>query len=155
MPGILLSVFLLLTNFILPTAPRWRRKWPPTPGFLPGKSPDQRSLEGCRSKGCKESDTSEQETRTAPESRCCVPPPFTDEETVDQSVEVTCPRPPAGKPAWPLQLGWVFNWDTPGGTGFSALRRSSSTPERLDRAVLTGRSRVLPLSLYLVESWRR
>jgi len=24
----------------------WRRKWQPTPVFLPGKSPGQRSLEG-------------------------------------------------------------------------------------------------------------
>ena len=31
----------------------WRRKWQPTPGFLPGKSHGQRSLVGCSPWGCK------------------------------------------------------------------------------------------------------
>ena len=35
----------------------WRRKWQPTPVFLPEKSHRQRSLAGCSSKGRKESDT--------------------------------------------------------------------------------------------------
>ena len=38
----------------------WRRKWQPTPVFLPGKSHGQRSLVGFSPWGCKESDTSEQ-----------------------------------------------------------------------------------------------
>ena len=38
----------------------WRREWLPTPVFLPGKSHGQRSLEGYSSRGCKESDTTEQ-----------------------------------------------------------------------------------------------
>ena len=37
----------------------WRRKWQPTPVFLPGKSHGQKSLEGYSSLGCKESDTTE------------------------------------------------------------------------------------------------
>ena len=37
----------------------WRRKWQPTPVFLPGESHGQRSLEGCSPWGCKESDTTE------------------------------------------------------------------------------------------------
>ena len=37
----------------------WRRKWQPTPVFLPGKSHGQRSLVGYRSWGCKELDTTE------------------------------------------------------------------------------------------------
>ena len=37
----------------------WRRKWHPTPVFLPGKSHGWRSLVGCIPWGCKESDTSE------------------------------------------------------------------------------------------------
>ena len=37
----------------------WRRKWPPTPGFLPGESHGQRSLGGYSPWGCKESDTTE------------------------------------------------------------------------------------------------
>jgi len=38
----------------------WRRKWEPTPVFLPGKSHGQRSLEGYSSWGSKESDMTEQ-----------------------------------------------------------------------------------------------
>ena len=37
----------------------WRRKWQPTPGFLPGESNGQRSLVGYGPWGCKESDTTE------------------------------------------------------------------------------------------------
>ena len=35
----------------------WRRKWQPTPLFLPGESSGQRSLVGCGPWGRKESDT--------------------------------------------------------------------------------------------------
>ena len=34
----------------------WRRKWQPTPVFLPGKSHGQESLMGYSPWGCKESD---------------------------------------------------------------------------------------------------
>ena len=37
----------------------WRRKWQPTPVFLPGESHGQRSLVGCRLWGRTESDTTE------------------------------------------------------------------------------------------------
>ena len=37
----------------------WRRKWSPTPVFLPGKSHEQRSLPGYSPYGCKEWDTNE------------------------------------------------------------------------------------------------
>ena len=37
----------------------WRRKWQPTPVFLPGESQGQRSLVGCRLRGRTESDTTE------------------------------------------------------------------------------------------------
>ena len=37
----------------------WRRKWQPTPGFLPGESHGQRSLVGYSPKGHKKSDTTE------------------------------------------------------------------------------------------------
>ena len=37
----------------------WRRKWQPTPVFLPGESRGQRSLAGYSPYGCKESDTTE------------------------------------------------------------------------------------------------
>ena len=37
----------------------WRRKWKPTPVFLPGKSNGQRRLVGYSPWGCQESDTTE------------------------------------------------------------------------------------------------
>src|SRR5574337_103958 len=37
----------------------WRRKWQPTPLFLPGESQGQRSLVGCRLWGHAESDATE------------------------------------------------------------------------------------------------
>ena len=37
----------------------WRRKWQPTPVFLPGESQGWRSLVGCHLWGCTESDTAE------------------------------------------------------------------------------------------------
>ena len=37
----------------------WRRKWQPTPVFLPGESHGQRSLLGCSPRGRKESDATE------------------------------------------------------------------------------------------------
>ena len=37
----------------------WRRKWQPTPVFLPGESQGQRSLAGCYLWGRTESDTTE------------------------------------------------------------------------------------------------
>ena len=37
----------------------WRRKWQPTPVFLPGESQGQGSLVGCRLWGCTELDTTE------------------------------------------------------------------------------------------------
>ena len=42
-----------------PTSFDWRRKWQPSPVFLPGESQGQRTLVGCRLWGCTESDTTE------------------------------------------------------------------------------------------------
>ena len=47
------------TSFSLFTFMHWRRKWQPTPVFLPGESQGHRSLVGCRLWGCTESDTTE------------------------------------------------------------------------------------------------
>ena len=47
------------TSLSLCTFLHWRRKWQPTPVFLPGESPGQRSLVGCRLWGRTESDTTE------------------------------------------------------------------------------------------------
>ena len=38
----------------------WRRKWQPTPVFLPGESHEQRNLVGYSPWGCKKSDKTEQ-----------------------------------------------------------------------------------------------
>ena len=45
-----------LSNF---TFMHWRRKWQPTPVFLPGESQGRGSLVGSRLWGCTESDTTE------------------------------------------------------------------------------------------------
>ena len=49
-----LSDFTSLFTFM-----RWRRKWQPTPVFLPGESQGRGSLVGCRLWGRTESDTTE------------------------------------------------------------------------------------------------
>ena len=45
------------TSLSLLTFMHWRRKWQPTPVFMPGVSPGQQSLMGCRLRGHTESDT--------------------------------------------------------------------------------------------------
>ena len=47
------------TSLSLFTLMHWRRKWQPTPVFLPGESQGQGSLVGCRLWGHTESDTTE------------------------------------------------------------------------------------------------
>ena len=47
------------TSLSLLTFRRWRRKWQPTPVFLPGESQGRGSLVGCRLWGHTESDTTE------------------------------------------------------------------------------------------------
>ena len=47
------------TSFSLSTFMHWRRKWQPTPVFLPGESHGRRSLVGCRLWGHTELDTTE------------------------------------------------------------------------------------------------
>ena len=47
------------TSLSLFTFMHWRRKWQPTPVFLPGESQGQGSLVGCRPWGRTESDTTE------------------------------------------------------------------------------------------------
>ena len=48
-----------VTSLSFFTFMHWRRKWQPTPVFLPGESQGQRSLVGCRLWGHTESDTTE------------------------------------------------------------------------------------------------
>ena len=47
------------TSLLLFTFMHWRRKWQPTPVFLPGESQGRRSLVGCRLWGRTESDMTE------------------------------------------------------------------------------------------------
>ena len=47
------------TSLSLFTSMHWRRKWQPTPAFLPGESQGRGSLVGCRLWGRTESDTTE------------------------------------------------------------------------------------------------
>ena len=47
----------------------WRRKWQPTPVFLPGESHGQRSLVGYNPEGRKESDRTEGTERTGREGQ--------------------------------------------------------------------------------------
>ena len=47
------------TSLSVFTFMHWRRKWQPTPVFLPGESQEQGSLEGCHLWGRTESDTTE------------------------------------------------------------------------------------------------
>ena len=49
----------LSTSLSLFTFMQWRRKWQPTPVFLPGESQGRESLVGCRLWGRTESDTTE------------------------------------------------------------------------------------------------
>ena len=64
-PGRLQSMGLLRvrhdwrTSLSLFTFMHWRRKWQPTPVFLPGESQGRGSLVACRLRGCTESDTTE------------------------------------------------------------------------------------------------
>ena len=48
-----------LSDFTFTFHLHWRRKWQPTPVFLPGESQGRGSLVGCRLWGCTESDTTE------------------------------------------------------------------------------------------------
>ena len=48
-----------MTSLSLFTFLHWRRKWQPTPVFLPGESQGRGSLVGCRLWGSTESDTTE------------------------------------------------------------------------------------------------
>ena len=59
-PGGLQSMGLRLRDFTFTfTFMHWRRKWQPTPVFLPGESQGRRSLVGCRLWGHTESNTTE------------------------------------------------------------------------------------------------
>ena len=58
--GLLRVGYDLATSLSLFTFLHWRRKWQPTPVFLPGKSQGWGSLVGCHLWGRTESDTTEE-----------------------------------------------------------------------------------------------
>ena len=58
------------TSLSLFTFTHWRRKWQPTPVFLPGESQGRRSLVGCRLWGRKELDTTEVTLQQQQHSLC-------------------------------------------------------------------------------------
>ena len=57
--GSLRAGYDLETSLSLFTFMHWRRKWQPTPVFLPGESQGRGSLVGCRLRDRTESDTTE------------------------------------------------------------------------------------------------
>ena len=66
------------TSLSLFTFMHWRRRWQPTPVFLPGESQGRGSLVGCHLRGCTESDTTEatwqqQHTSTHKSNHCSSP----------------------------------------------------------------------------------
>ena len=58
-PGRLQSMGSIMTSLSLFIFMHWRRKWQPTPVFLPGESQGRGSLVGFCLWGCTESDTTE------------------------------------------------------------------------------------------------
>ena len=54
------------------TFTHWRRKWQPTPVFLPGESQGWGSLVGCRLRGRTESDTTEATQQQQQQQQGCV-----------------------------------------------------------------------------------
>ena len=79
------------TSLSLFTFMHWRRKWQPTPVFLPGESQEPGSLVGCRLWGHTELDTTE----------------VTQHSIAQQSPSVqTVKRLPAMRETWLPSLGW-------------------------------------------------
>ena len=65
------------TSLSLFTFMHWRRKWQPTPVFLPGESQGQRSLVGCPLWGRTESDTTEATEQQQQQGKSWSPTTFT------------------------------------------------------------------------------
>ena len=99
----------------------WRRKWQPTPVFLPGESHGQRSLVGYTSRGCKESDLtslslspSRRTARPSPTPAACLRQFWRNSSRVTGIYSVhTRPRSPVTYSR--LSLCW---WERSFGSGF-------------------------------------
>ena len=64
----------------------WRRKWQPTPVFLPGESQGWRSLVGCRLWGCTESDMTKATSAAAAVFHCIYVPHLFIHSSIDGQV---------------------------------------------------------------------
>ena len=87
-------------NFWIRKIP-WRRKWPPTPVCLPGKSYGQRSLAGYSPWCRKESDTTEQLAMS------------TQTHNILITVALCLKKEDLWEQDWPLDLRVKCWWDTP------------------------------------------
>ena len=89
----------------------WRRKWQPTPIFLPGESGGRRSLVGYSPRGCKESDTTEQlhfqSDIEVLSGRSVVKNPSAN--AADVNVILVLERAPGKGNGSPLQYSWLGN----------------------------------------------
>ena len=83
----------LVTSLSLFTFMHWRRKWQPTPVFLPGESQGRGSLVGCRLWGRTESDTTEV---TQQQQQACSSPSCPGKSASEAVLPRACP--------WPLLL---------------------------------------------------
>ena len=93
----------------------WRRKWQPSPEFLPRESHAQRSLGVYSPWGCKVSDTTDPHTHTC---RCLSP--SSPRRCLSLWPALTSPPPPPINSAWgisrpTLSPHWEASWQTPGG----------------------------------------
>ena len=111
-----------VTSLSLFTFMHWRRKWQPTPVFLPGESQGRGSLVGCRLWGCTESDTTEvtlQQQQQALILQCFHPVIKMDSELstgegTGYPLQYSCAslvaqlvkNPPAMRETWVQSLGW-------------------------------------------------
>ena len=123
----------------------WRRKWQPTPVFLPGKSHGQSSLAGYSLRGRKESDTTEQLTRYLTPNSAFLPYILLLEEAIPG---------PSGCQALSL-VPWEWRKGHPCGVlwkalGFSHWQSGGSSGDLLCSQLRGGPGLALPLSFISV-----
>ena len=110
-----------MTSLSVFTFMHWRRKWQPTPVFLPGESQGRGSLVGCRLWDCTESDTTEAtlQQQQALILQCFHPVIKMDSELSTREgtgypLQYSCAslvaqlvkNPPAMRETWVQSLGW-------------------------------------------------
>ena len=117
------------TSLSLFTFMHWRRKWQPTPVFLPGESQGQGNLMGCRLWGRTESDTAEATQQQQQQALVVMNLPANAEETQGQSLGQKYPLE-EDMGTFSHFLAWRFPWaGEPGrlqSTGSQRVRRDSN-----------------------------